>query len=136
MAQTTSIQKIHRAVRRLTGSEPVTVTARGDCMVPWIENGARLQVTPVRFYWPGDVIVFQSASGLRVHRMIGFYRRRGIAKVLTRADSGYRPDAAVPLQCVLGKVTSVNDMPLSIPLKTRIISVGHFTQFVLDYVIV
>jgi len=119
----------------LTGREPVTVTARGDCMVPWIESGARLQVTPAWFYWPGDVMVFQSAKGLLVHRMIGFYRRRGVAKVLTRADSGNRPDAAVPLQCVLGKVTSVNDIPLSIPLKTRIISLGYFIQFALDYVI-
>ncbi len=80
-------------------------------------------------------MVFQSARGLLVHRMIGFYSRRGIGKVLTRSDNGDRPDAAVSLQCVLGKVTSVNDVPLSIPLKTRIISVGYFIRFVLDYVI-
>jgi DNA-binding NarL/FixJ family response regulator len=45
--------------------QPVALTVRGGGMAPLLADGERVEVAPARFYWPGDVIVFQ-ASDLRL----------------------------------------------------------------------
>jgi len=114
---------MHDAVRQLTRDETVTVTVKGECMMPWIENDARLQITPAKFYWPGDVVVALSKnSHYLVHRVIGGYWRTGRLKLLTQADSALRSDVAVLPGDILGRVTggSCHPYTVSVPLSHRL----------------
>lgn len=80
---------------------PVT----GRCMEPLIKDGDMLEIRARRVYVPGDVIVFRGCDGcLTVHRLLGFYRRGGIWKLVTRADDGSCADAAVPAKDLVGAV--------------------------------
>lgn len=124
---------MHTAVRSLLGKESVTVTVYGECMQPLIRDSAQLQVTPSRFYLPGDVVVALSPTGsYLVHRVIGMYRKAGILKIVTRADNGSRPDSAVCLDALLGKVSGgdCHADAVSVPLVHRLRGVRHFICFI------
>jgi len=113
----------HDTVQKLIGREPLTVTVKGECMLPLIESDAQLQITPARFYWPGDVVVALSGSGqYLVHRVIGVYRTSSKLKVMTQADSASRHDAATEIGAILGKVTGGCCHPhvVSVPLTHRV----------------
>ena len=122
----------HRAVRRAVGGDPVTITVKGGCMAPWIEDDARVEVTPAAFYWPGDVVVALSADGrYLVHRVIGCYRRSAGLKVLTQADAAVWPDAAVSPAQILGRVSGGECHPriVSVPLAHRLKALFRFARF-------
>jgi phage repressor protein C with HTH and peptisase S24 domain len=128
--------QLHQTVRRLTDGESVTVTARGDCMVPWIENGAGVQVTPARFYWPGDVVVVLSGNNqYLIHRVIGLYRRSGKVKILTQADTALRPDGAVDSDDVLGRVSGgcCHACAVSVPFVHRLKASARFIRFIIAF---
>lgn len=128
----------HDVVRQLMDDESITVTVKGECMLPWIENGANVMVSPARVYWPGDVVVFLSSKDQHLaHRVVGLYRRSGRLKVLTQADASQRPDAASSIEHILGRVTGGDCHPHvhSVPLSTRMKSFWRFLRFVLAYVL-
>lgn len=123
---------IHHAVRQLTRDEPISVTVKGECMMPWIETESRVDITPASFYWPGDVIVaLSNNSHYLVHRVIGGYWRSGKFKLLTQADSALRPDMAVLPGDILGKVTGGSCHPhaVSIPITHRLKALLRFMRF-------
>lgn len=124
--------RMHQAVRQLARDKPVTVTVKGECMAPWIESEARVDITPARFYWPGDVVVALSKdSRYLVHRVIGGYLRSGKLKLLIQADSAFRPDAAILPGDILGKVTGglCHRHAVSVPLSHRLKALLRFVRF-------
>lgn len=126
----------HNAIRQLAGSEMVAVTVKGDCMAPWIKNDSRVQVSPARFFWPGDVVVVLSQhKQYLAHRVIGAYGRFGRVKVLTQADASLRPDTAVAISAILGKVSGGLCHPhvVSVPLHHRLKAMLRFVQFAISY---
>ena len=119
-------------MRSLLGKEAVTVTVHGECMQPLIRDRAQLQVTPARCYLPGDVVVVLSSTGTYlVHRVLGIYWKGGAIKILTRADNSTRPDSAVGLDALLGKVSGGSCRPsvVHVPLKHRLTAVSRFLCF-------
>jgi hypothetical protein len=101
-------------------------------MMPLLKNNSRVQVTPARLYWPGDVVVVLSPSNqYLVHRVIGAYWRFGTFKILTRADNAARPDTAVHPDAILGKVTGGSCHPhaVKIPISRRLTATMHCLRF-------
>lgn len=124
--------RIHEAIRLLTGNEALTVTVRGECMMPLITNNARVQVTKTRLYWPGDmVVVLSPRNQYLVHRVIGVYWYSGTFRILTQADNAVRPDAAVPPDALLGKVSGGSCHPhaVKIPIFHRLRATMRFLRF-------
>ena len=96
------------AVRDMARERPVAVTVRGTCMAPLLADGDRVEVAPARVYWPGDLLAFQAADGrLLVHRLLGYRPHAGRIACVTRGDACPHPDAPVPLDRLLGRVTAV-----------------------------
>ena len=97
--------RIAEALTELAAEAPVALTVRGDCMVPLLTDGQRVEVKAARRYWPGDVIAFSSPTGeLVVHRVIGYRSRRGRVVLQTRADASGTLDQPVAPARVLGRV--------------------------------
>jgi hypothetical protein len=95
------------ALRDLAREHPVEVTVRGGCMAPLLSDGERVKVAPARFYWPGDVVVFQTADGrLLVHRLLGWRPWAGVLAGVTQGDGCPCHDAPVPRERLLGRVTA------------------------------
>jgi hypothetical protein len=93
------------ALREMARERPVAVTVRGGCMAPRIAEDDRVEVTPARFYWPGDVLVFRAADGRwLVHRLLGWRWWQGGLAGITRGDGCPCHDAPVPFGRVLGRV--------------------------------
>lgn len=132
MKDSLSPVQLHKIIRQLSGSEPITVTVQGECMMPLMNNNAKVQVTPARWYWPGDVVVVLSpGSQYLVHRVIGVYWRSGTCRILTQADNAASPDTAVPPDALLGKVSGGSCHPhaVKVPIFLRLAATMHFLRF-------
>jgi len=122
----------HAWLRDICAGEALYITARGHCMSPLIEDGARLSVERRRHYLPGDILVCRSAAGnYQVHRLLGAARWRGQKLLVTRGDNSTRTDGRIHLDQVLGKVTGGDCDPraVSIPLSRRFTSLWKFFNF-------
>lgn len=96
----------------------------GECMSPHIKPDTEYTVRRRRFYWPGDVIVFEARDGtLTTHRLLGVYMRDGVWKLLTQADTAERPDFAVPTEQLIGRVEGVP--------PRRLFALGRYLRFCL-----
>ena len=134
MGEFRSTSWLHHRVRQIAGDESLAVTIKGDCMTPWIESDSLVHVAPCRIYWPGDIVVVLSRQGRYLsHRVIGLYRRQGMLKVITQADSSHRPDAAVRVNAILGKVSGGFCHPhaVDIPLSHRIKALLRFVRLLI-----
>ena len=95
-------------------------------MEPVIPEEAEIVVSARRHYFPGDILAFNSAIGdLRVHRLIGFYVRRGRLLLQMRADASGTIDQAVTRDQVIGRVIGLPG-PYSVPLTGRLSAVASF----------
>ena len=129
--QSMKADQLHDTIRQLVDCGSVTVTVRGECMTPLINNNSRLRVTPARLYWPGDVVVALTADNrYQVHRVIGVYRHSGTFRILTQADNGAGPDPAVPAAALLGKVAGGSCHPhaVKIPICHRLRAMTRFLR--------
>ena len=114
---------VHRALREMA-SEGVRIRLDGDCMAPELVAGNEYTVRRRRFYWPGDVLLFQARDGtLTSHRLLGAYPRDGGWKLLTQADSATRPDFAVPTGQIIGRIEEAS--------QRRLFALGRFIRFCL-----
>jgi hypothetical protein len=92
-------------------------------MSPDLMDGARVTISPSRFYSPGDIVCFSGASGrLVLHRVIGYRPDRSGIKLWTQADSAPTPDSPVDFERVLGKVSR------PVPLGRRALALGRFLR--------
>jgi len=93
-------------VRGLASEDGISFRVAGVCMAPSLADGARITVAPARFYWPGDVVAFLSPSDRFVaHRVIGYRPTAARLLLWTQADGSATPDAPLPMERVLGRVT-------------------------------
>jgi hypothetical protein len=111
--------KRHKALRHLA-SEVLAIRVNGRCMQPQLQHGAVVRVRSAPRYWPGDVVVYRNRQGLLlVHRVLGYYRRRGRWQLLIQADGAPGPDQGARPEQILGRVT---DVRVTIPRRFWAIS--------------
>jgi phage repressor protein C with HTH and peptisase S24 domain len=109
-------------LRELAAESPLHLRIQGDCMSPLLKDGAVVQISSRRFYWPGDVLIFRGRDGqVLIHRLLGCYLWSNGLRFLTKADNGSRPDGSVTRQQVIGKVCGgeVSPQLSSVPLRQR-----------------
>ncbi len=112
---------VFESLRDLVREGPVEVDVRGSCMAPRIADGERVRIAAARVYWPGDIVAFQAGDGrLRVHRLIGYWRRRGVLACVTRGDHCPCHDGAIPAARVLGRVLA----PVRLADRARAVLAG------------
>ncbi len=127
-------QQLDKSLRSLANEQPIPVTVSGDCMDPLFSDGTRLLVSPEKMYWPGDIIVFRRWDRQLVsHRLLAYYRRHGERRYLTQPDSGSRPDSAITVDQILGKVVGGDCVKeaAKIPLWQRLMSVIRMCKVIL-----
>ena len=119
---------VHDLLREIA-TERLSLTVAGNCMGEVLPPGSRIEIRGTRILLPGDLVVVPAGDTLVVHRVIGRYRRSRVAKVLTQADNAMRPDMAVPLSRVIGRVVSVDGHPLNITPRSRLRAFLRFLVF-------
>lgn len=92
------------ALRRMAGDAPLRVRVAGACMTPALDAGGTVEIAPIRFPWPGDIVAFAAAGRLVVHRVVGYRPRRLRLEIVTQADRSAAPDAPIPRARLLGRV--------------------------------
>jgi hypothetical protein len=96
--------EVSAALGELAAERPLACRVRGASMRPLLDDGERVELSPPRFYWPGDVVALVSPGGHRlVHRLLGFYWW-GRWLAVTQGDAAPAPDSPVPLSSLLGRV--------------------------------
>jgi hypothetical protein len=87
----------------------LTFRVRDECMTPAIFEGENVIVSPCRFYWPGDILVFHHGdTSLRIHRLIAYRFKGWSLQLLTRGDRSECFDTPIHLDQVIGKVKAVS----------------------------
>lgn len=115
--------------------EPLRVQVTGACMAPLVADGATVEVTRRRSYWPGDVVAFEGGDGrFWLHRVVGYRRHRRRWCLITWADSAPRPDAPLTPERILGKVTGGQCQPavVRVPFSHRLWALGRLARHLLD----
>ena len=85
---------------------PVMVTARGNSMLPAIEDGAQVRITPLAGARPrrGDIVYIQRTDeSYALHRVLRLFAD---GRLQTGGDAHWRLDDAVEPQAVLGQMQS------------------------------
>ncbi len=129
-----NLEQIDKSLRSFANEQPIPVTVSGDCMAPLFSDGACLHISPEKMYWPGDIIVFRRWDRQLVsHRLLAYYRRHGEKRYLTQPDSGSRPDSAITVDQILGKVVGGACLKeaVNIPLRQRLMSVIRMCKVML-----
>ena len=83
----------------------VRFQASGDSMHPSIRNGEHVHVAPVEWssLRTGDVVLARAPRGLTAHRLL----KLGAGAVTTRGDNAVAPDAALPPNAIIGRITHI-----------------------------
>ena len=126
--------RIVRGLRELAAEMPVSLRVSGECMAPLLASGAMIQVIRQPFYWPGDLMVVHAPDGrLLVHRLLGCYSKGRGWRWLTQADNALRPDLALPLTHVVGRVVGGDGHAhtIHIPFRHRLWACGRFLRHAL-----
>ena len=74
-------------------------------MHPSIRNGEHVHVAPVEWssLRTGDVVLARAPRGLTAHRLL----KLGAGAVTTRGDNAVAPDAALPPNAIIGRITHI-----------------------------
>ena len=127
-----NITPLDKVLRDLAAAQPLRLQISGNCMHPLIKDGASVEISSKRFYWPGDVLVFRRQDGqVLVHRLTGFYPSRNGLRYLTKADAALSPDSPVGKQGIIGKISGgdVASVVQNVPLAHRLRSLCFFIRF-------
>lgn len=120
--------RLAQALQAMAREAPVSFHVTGQCMEPIISEEAEVVVSARRWYWPGDIVAFHSTVGeLRVHRLIGYYLRRGRLLLQMRADASGTVDQPIALDRVIGQVTGTPS-PLRITPTTRLSALTSYCR--------
>jgi len=113
-------EEILSALRELGIEQRLRIRVRGFSMAPDLPDGATVEISPRRVYFPGDVIAFVAPKGeLRVHRVLGYRWQLSHCRVVTKGDNASWIDPPVTLDQVLGLVRggdcarSIYEVPVS-----------------------
>ncbi len=107
----------------------MTVRIRGGCMAPVLRDGESAKVTRARFFFPGDVVVFRTATTLVSHRAIGWAPLAGGVGIVTRGDHCERHDGVVSTRDILGRVD------LRVGYGARFKALSHYLSAIVRKVI-
>jgi hypothetical protein len=124
----------HTWLREVCQTEPLSITARGECMSPLIADGAVLRIAPGKRYYPGDILVCRTGNGnYRVHRLLGSARWRGRKRYVTRGDNSAQVDGRIDAGQILGRVEGgdCDHRAVAIPLGHRLMALTRFARFAL-----
>jgi signal peptidase I len=92
-----------------TSTKDRTLAIRGTSMRPLIVEGDRIVMEPVQASTtirPGDIVVFESASGLVAHRIIDRSTRNGRTCYREKGDNRFYP-TCIDHAAILGKVVQI-----------------------------
>lgn len=125
-----------RALLAVREAPSLSLKVKGNCMMPLIADGQRVQVSKRKYYWPGDIVGISHNSGATaLHRCIGYRIHKGRLCILTRADSEAPEliDTPTPLPYVLGKLSSgeCTAEALNVPWATRLLAIHHYLRWCL-----
>ncbi len=100
-----SDSRLFRTLSRSLLQEGIRVRfrAQGRSMFPAIKDGEVIELEPASTAVAGDVLLIESAKGLRVHRVINV----SDGEVVTRGDSCIEDDTISSTAAILGRVTRV-----------------------------
>ena len=102
-------------------------------MEPLLRDGASIEVSNLKYYLPGDVVLVDPGPGrfTYIHRLIGFYPRKCSLRYLTQADNLSGSDSAIGHQQIIGKVTGgdCSHALQEIPIAHRLWALGRFSKF-------
>ncbi|MCK5313298.1 MAG: signal peptidase I [Desulfobacteraceae bacterium] len=88
----------------------ITRNAYGNSMVPVINEGALINIYPVREKQIklGDIVFIKTDSDLTlIHRVARIFKHNGKLFIQTWGDNNPIPDNAVPASYVLGRILSI-----------------------------
>ncbi|MCW5204494.1 S24/S26 family peptidase, partial [Desulfobulbus sp. N2] len=125
------IKRRDKVLRELAADTPLRFRTQGCCMSPLLEDGAVVEITNKRFYWPGDVLVFRHQDGhALVHRLIGYAPCFSGIRYITKADRAFQLDASVGRQQILGVVKGGDVAPAlaNVPFAHRVHSPKRVQQ--------
>jgi hypothetical protein len=91
-------------LRELARERPLALTVRGDCMLPRLRDGERVEIAPARRYWPGDIVAFATPQNrIALHRLLGYRLAAGRLVCVTRGDRSDTPDTPILPSLLLGR---------------------------------
>lgn len=130
--QSSTSKTVEEALKSFASDGQLPIRISGSCMMPLINDGALVEVSRQKLYWPGDILVKRLLNGqLIAHRFIGCYPRKGKFNYVTRADNASNADGAVAATQIIGRVSGggCEKAACSIPFRYRLRAVGHFSSF-------
>ncbi len=92
----------------------VRITTRGSSMFPLIRTGDRITISPDTHPKIGDMVVFRRNGAMVCHRLVKVFEKDGITHYQTRGDSVLSLDEMIHQHELLGKVTRIDMMSLSL----------------------
>ena len=100
----------------------VRFRAIGASMQPTIEDGELITVAPVApaAVKRGDILLYQSESGVHAHRVVGRVKGTAPLLYLLRGDASVSCDPPVAREQVLGRVVAVQRGNRSLALDSRL----------------
>lgn len=116
-------------LRALAAEAPLELSVAGGSMAPAIPAGARVTVRPARLYLPGDVVALGGRDRrLRVHRLLGAAPTRRGLRIVTRGDAAPARDPAQAIEDLLGRVETVDGVPLVVSPRDRVRALAAFAR--------
>jgi signal peptidase I len=103
-------QKLSEAVKDLLRQgHSVELSAYGHSMIPFLRPGQKVQLAPVDMSQivRGDIVAFQKADYLVIHRVHEVSFTDGQLFLRTKGDSNLNPDVLIDAQVYLAKVIAV-----------------------------
>ncbi len=104
------LDDVVKIIEMLAQQGRVTLRVRGSSMLPWVKAGdvaviRRAGINDVRC---GDVVLFQRASRLFVHRLVEKHGTLREAQFLAKGDAHPGSDGMVNRELVLGRVVRIH----------------------------
>jgi len=118
------------ALTALPNGQELTLTVRGDSMLPALEDGDRVRVTRSKMAWPGDIVLVPIGDRLVMHRMLGLRLVGGKLAMVTRGDATSKHDPATPVADVIGVLTrkATTGRSVAPSLRVRLAAVREFAK--------
>ncbi len=119
LPQYATIESRRALLKELRQGNPIRATARTDSMLPAIRPGDMLTVNPSSpaELRRGDILLIQADNDWIVHRLLALRTIDNDTHAVTQGDNADRPDAAIPLDQVLGKVTEISRSGHIVPMS-------------------
>ncbi len=123
---------LDEALKGMAEQAPVRVRVCGQSMAPLLPAGAEVEISPRRFYWPGEIVAFRAPDGrLLIHRLLGYRPHGWGLRLVTQGDAAPTPDPPVALSAVIGRVTPGPGTFGTVRMTQGIIAVIRFARLVL-----